>query len=131
LRRQSVRAGAARKIAAGLGLALGLLLGRPSLSQGNLLIQIEKPFAAKSVRGVVVDPSGAAIAGVKVRMAGPKWQGELARTVTDSNGRFDFHKDRPGKYFLEFSKPGFDLLRIEVIVKESKSDLRIEMWVGT
>jgi len=58
------------------------------------VVEIEQPQFAKSVAGVVVDPSGAALPGVTVEERSEDWKTVLRSTKTDENGRFHFAPSR-------------------------------------
>ena len=104
-----------------------------SISAQQEIVVIEQPQSAKSVAGVVVDPSGAALSGVTVEERSQDWKVVLRATETDENGRFHFASS-PNKtlYFLYFSRSGFNWLRIKLQVsKRAKSSLVVKMPIGT
>lgn len=63
--------------------------------------------AARSITGLVLDPSGAAIAHASVTLSGKDPAKPLAETSTDSAGAFHFDNILPGKYTLTFHAEGF------------------------
>jgi len=58
------------------------------------------------IRGTVMDPSGAAVAGATVTLSNID-TGEVKDFVTNANGIYDTVSTRPGNYTLTFSKEGF------------------------
>ncbi|HEV3511034.1 MAG TPA: carboxypeptidase-like regulatory domain-containing protein [Candidatus Sulfotelmatobacter sp.] len=63
--------------------------------------------AARSITGLVLDPSGAAIAHASVTLSGKDPAKPLAQTSTDSAGAFHFDNILPGEYTLTFRAEGF------------------------
>ncbi len=85
---------------------------------------------AQSIRGNVLDPSGAAIAAAQVTLLGSGAE-VVARTVTDSVGAFHFDTIAPGKYTLELHADGFRDVRIASTVSSRKlSPLRVVMQIA-
>ncbi len=80
------------------------------------IVEIEKPQLAKSIAGVVTDPTGAAIPGVTVEERSEDWKVVLRSTATDDHGRFHFsaRSRREAFYHLELSHSGFDRVRIKL-----------------
>jgi Carboxypeptidase regulatory-like domain len=110
-----------------------VLLLALSISAQQVIVEIEKPQPAKSVAGVVVDPSGAALSGVTVEERSQDWKVVLRSTETDENGRFHFaSRQNKTLYYLYFSHSGFNWLRIKLQVnKKAKSPLVVKMPIGT
>ena len=104
-----------------------------SISAQLQVVEIEQPQFAKSVAGVVVDPSGAALPGVTVEERSEDWKAVLRSTETDEKGRFHFGSSRNKTvYHLYFSRSGFDWLRITVeLEKKAKPPLIVKMPIGT
>src|ERR1700733_4056112 len=71
-----------------------------------------------TVSGVVTDPSGALIAGAKVRLTNPV-TGFEQMAVTDNNGAFRFNSVPVNKYRLEVSSQGFNTIQQNVEVHNS------------
>ena len=69
-------------------------------------VVIDEPQRAQRVEGVVLDPSGAPIAFMKVSDCSQKWEPVLRTTLTDRSGRFRLSR-HPGKtvYYLRFDHP--------------------------
>ena len=57
------------------------------------IFEIEKVQLAKSVAGIVSDPSGSALPGVTVEDRSEDWKTVLRSTETDEKGRFAFFTD--------------------------------------
>jgi len=91
-------------------------------------VQVEAPYRTKSLSGVVVDPSGAAVVGVLIELTDKEWNDRLAATMTGKAGRFKLSANGPGRYNLKISYPEFDTLLIVAIVShDAETDLEIEM----
>jgi hypothetical protein len=122
------------------------------------LIMIERPFHARALSGVVVDPSGAPIPGVVVEECDASFSprplsdpGEkpspmtmlwdcdrdskhiVATVTTDANGRFAFPQAKEAKvHYLHLSLNGFDPMEIVVIVSRfARTEPRIKMTIAT
>jgi hypothetical protein len=64
-------------------------------------------YAQAAIAGVVLDPSGAAIAGVLVEATSPALIEKARTTVTDSAGRYRIEDLRPGIYSLTLTLEGW------------------------
>jgi hypothetical protein len=62
-----------------------------------------------AVSGVALDPTGAVLTGVVVRLANQD-TGAIQSATSDKDGRFNFLLLPPGKYELQASKTGSDTL---------------------
>ena len=83
-----------------------------------------------SMSGVLLDPSGAAIAQAQVSLIGNKAE-IIARTATDAVGSFRLENVAPGKYTLEFHAEGFRDTRVAATVTGKRlSPLRIVMPIS-
>ena len=71
-----------------------------------------------TVSGQVTDPSGAFIAGAKVRLTNPVTGFEQC-AVTDTSGAFRFNSVPVNNYHLEVSAPGFNTAQQNVDVRNS------------
>jgi hypothetical protein len=86
--------------------------------------------AVLSITGVVLDPSGAAIANAQVNLLGDKAEA-LARTSTDAVGAFHLDGIALGKYTLEFHAEGFRDTRISTAATAKRfSPIRIVMPIS-
>jgi hypothetical protein len=109
------------KIAANIFTGLVALVVLPSLAS-----------AQSTISGVVRDPSGAVVAGVKVEAASEVLI-ERSRTVTTTgDGRYTIVDLRPGVYTMTFTSPGFSTVKQEVTVPANVSvPVDAEMKVGS
>src|SRR5580765_7946804 len=71
--------------------------------------------AARSVAGIVLDPSGAAIPGARVVLRTSE-RGAALETKRDATGTFHFDTVRTGKYDLEVEAEGFRSAQIQATV---------------
>jgi hypothetical protein len=106
------------------------------------IVEIEEPQFAKSVAGIVTDPSGAVMGDVTVEERSEDWKKVLRTTETDDKGRFRFHVRSKGRirfparsttvYYLEFSRSGFNWVRLKLqLDKKAKPVITVEMPLGT
>jgi len=97
------------------------------------IVEIEQPQLVKSLKGVVNDPSGAAIPGVIVEERSADWKEVLRSTETDERGRFHFRKTQnKAVYYIEFSRSGFDFLRVKIqLAKKGKPSLVVKLPIAT
>lgn len=65
-----------------------------------------------SLHGIVLDPSGAAIAGALVTVKGG---GHGVQADSDADGQFSFHSLKPGTYSIEARAKGFDVFKVDRI----------------
>jgi hypothetical protein len=70
---------------------------------------------ARSVSGVVLDPSGASIPGARVVLRTTESSTDL-ETRTDATGAFRFENVRTGKYDLEVEAEGFRNVRVQATI---------------
>lgn len=71
------------------------------------------------VRGVVVDPAGAPVAGAIVNLRGPELQG-TAEDVTGADGSYEIGNLPPGLYTLTVTQAGAKISRTNVLVQLGK-----------
>jgi hypothetical protein len=84
----------------------------------------------RSISGVLLDPSGAAIAQAQATLIGSKGE-VLAQTTTDAVGSFRLDGIAPGKYMLEFRAESFRDTRVAATVTGKRlSSLRIVMPIS-
>jgi Carboxypeptidase regulatory-like domain len=97
------------------------------------IVEIEKPELAKSIAGVVSDPSGVALPGVTVEERSDDWKTVLRSTETDDHGRFHFSaRSKKTIYHLQFSLSGFNWVRIKLqLDKKAASTVAVKMPLGT
>jgi len=136
-----------------VAIAIGFVGTIPARAQLEL-ITYERPFHVRHLAGIIVDPSGAPISGVRVEVcdslpirstdsAGNHMTLEAgcgqdpnrvrASTTTDVNGHFCFPKTATGRNnSLHLDLPGFDPMLIPVHIRLfARSELRIMMHVAT
>lgn len=116
----------------GILFALGTALTIPALAQAPLrgANPVADDDAGHSLSGIVLDPSGAAIAQAEVMLIGNKGE-TFARAATDTVGAFHFDNIPPGKYTIECRAEGFRTTRIPAMVATKRSvPLRIVMPIS-
>lgn len=115
-----------------LAIAWFSLISLSSVAQMEV-VEIDTPQFAKSVAGVVNDPSGAALPGVIVEERSADWKTVLRSTETDGNGKFRFSSSPNQRtYYLQLSRSGFNWLRIKLhLDKKAKSGVVLKMPIGT
>jgi hypothetical protein len=85
---------------------------------------------AGEVRGVVVDPSGAAVSGAKVTIMNTATGASLASS-TNETGNYDVPSVPPGPYTIAISKPGFqEFMRPGITVTPSMVAMNATLQVG-
>lgn len=110
-----------------LGMALSLFL-RAQVADGAA--SGDDRTAAHPISGVLLDPSGAAIAKAQVTLLGNKSE-LLAQTTSDDVGAFHFDNVAPGRYTMECSAEGFRDTRTAVTVTGKRiTPLRIVMPIS-
>ena len=113
-------------------LLVWLVLRRAALSV--LLVTLLVPFemasgqtsATGAVAGVVLDPSGAAIAAASVRLVSQS-STQTRTAVSDANGAFSFPLLPPGTYRLETSSAGFAPGNIASVAVHVTETIRVEL----
>jgi iron complex outermembrane receptor protein len=93
-------------------------------------IVVSAAQARGAIRGLITDPSGAAVQQAKITVTDPA--GLIFGTVADSFGRFTVETAAPGKYVVLVTAESFSPKRIETEVRESSStiELRITMEIA-
>jgi hypothetical protein len=79
-----------------------------------------------ALTGVTLDPSGAVLPGVVLRLVSQDTAGTQS-TISDKEGRFNFPLLPPGTYTLAASKAGFALLRTETVNIRVTETSRLEL----
>ena len=105
--------------------ALGLLFaGIPGFAQSG-------SGSSGTVRGSVLDPSGAAIVSANVQIRNPV-SGYNRSAVTDTQGRFQFDNLQFNPYHVSVTAPGFQPTEQDADVKSPiPVELKFEMKIGT
>jgi len=122
-----------RRVRFALGIAItSFVFTLPALAQYEL-ITIERPFRAQSLAGVVVDSTGAPVAGVAVEDRDASFKSVLHSTTTDANGRFAFSQVRNGTtHYLHLESRGFDPMQIAVKLRRlARAEVRIQLHVAS
>src|SRR5262245_11791592 len=101
---------------------LGLIFSTSVLAQSNL--------SANSIKGQVVDPNQAPVAGARVT-AQKKTGASAIQTVTNSNGEYEFKSLPNGEYKIIVDSSGFSSISREVTIGNDAQTLNIELSVGT
>jgi Carboxypeptidase regulatory-like domain len=96
------------------------------------IIEVETPKPSKAVAGVVTGPTGAELEGVVVEERSGDWKTVIRSTTTDRTGRFRFaSKSNQATYYLQFSFPGFNWLRIKVqLDKHGQRQIAVELPIA-
>ena len=113
-----------------LSIALLLVFGAPGLAQGP---------PAGTLRGQVLDPSGATVSGATVLLTTP--DGKSVDVVTNGSGAYELLGLAPGNYTVKVVAEGFGLftannvaikpgqiqtLRVELTLEEQKIEIHVE-----
>lgn len=100
-------------------------------AHGWILVRADKPLEARSLVGLVVDPSGAPLSDVVVERMTARWERRREATLTSSKGEFHLGDGGAGTYYLKFRDLGFNDLEVVVfLVPETSKSLRIEMQIA-
>lgn len=87
-------------------------------TDAQVLIRVEKPFIANKLAGIVKDPSGGVVPGVKVCKFNKEWKKLINCLETNENGKFSFPKSETLNY-LKFFASGFNELEVKIkLVKD-------------
>jgi hypothetical protein len=103
--------------------ALVIVIALSTLFAGDLRAQSPSTGA---LTGRTLDPSGAAIPGVKIQIIGRDTAVTLSAT-SDEQGRFGFQLLAPGNYGLQADKPSFNQLQLDDIDIFVTETLRVEL----
>ena len=107
-----------------------LSVDTPALAQGNETVMTAQ--RASSLSGIVVDPTGAAIAGVAVAECSAGFNDCVTVKHTDKDGRFNVRSARKSKvHYLQFLSPGMNQERVTVSITGLSKMLKIVLVVGT
>ncbi|MGB8259891.1 MAG: carboxypeptidase-like regulatory domain-containing protein [Terracidiphilus sp.] len=112
-------------------LLVALALAPPARAVYETVV-IERPFHARSLAGVVLDPSGAPIPAATVEDRDPKTKQVLATATTDANGRFRFPRAKLGSvHTLYVLARGFDPLQVTVKIRlVARGGLKLRLRIG-
>jgi hypothetical protein len=113
------------KLASGLSVCLALTLTYPLLSYG------QSTSNSGNIRGVVLDPSGAAIKGATVEIQNPV-SGYDRTAATDAQGKFEFANVPYNNYHMTTAAEGFQTAVQDVDVRSPVPlDLKLGLKIGT
>jgi hypothetical protein len=101
----------------------------------HIIIQIEQPFAVRSVNGTIVrnHDSQEPLAGVLFEIEGPGGDRKIRRATTDAHGRFKISHVPMGTYKFKATLNGFQSVMGTIVVSKAageKDDVKFEMPVG-
>ena len=78
-------------------------------------IEYSRVFSVRHLARVAVDPSGATVAEVKVKICKDNWTDCLASAITSKDGKFSFSSvPHESVHYVKVSARGFDVLRLRV-----------------
>src|SRR5690606_40061524 len=103
--------------------AVGLALVLLSILSVSVLGQ----SALSTIRGTVLDPTGAVVPGVDITLTETATGVQARTSISDANGNFELPDLQPGTYRLSASLPGFKTFVAEDIVLESGQIRRINI----
>ena len=110
------------------GLILGVALACAGMPASNAFAQ---GLSSGTIRGSVLDPSGAAIKGASVEIRNPV-TGYSATVQTDEQGNFELTNVPYNPYHVSVTAPGFAVSQQEVDVRTPvPMDLKISLIIGT
>jgi hypothetical protein len=117
------------------GLSLLALLAMAVGVSANTCVEIPSPKKPLShVCGVIVDRTGATVAGAKVQILTEKDDSVLAEVQSDSNGRFSFETLKEGRYQIRVVAQGFSGFQVPIRVhnpkEKCKGALKVTVVVG-
>jgi hypothetical protein len=95
---------------------------------GQLKLKRRAPAAGEqeSLSGVILDPLGAVIPGVRVTLKNEATKEEAAAD-TDDAGRFSFARPAPGAYTLTATFPGFSTQQVKKLPVRAGESLGVEL----
>ena len=95
------------------------------------LIVIEKPFHARSVSGIVLDPVGQRLAGAEVKDYDSGFTNIRQSTTTDEQGRFSLSRSGQSVHYLRIYARGMNPLQITVVLRPlAKPGIRVKVHIG-
>ena len=98
----------------------------------SLLVLPSRSLAQSQLTGIVKDATGAVLPGVDVKASSDVLIEKMRSVITDERGVYRIIDLRPGTYALEFSLPGFGMVKREVELQSNfTASINVEMTVGT
>jgi len=97
------------------------------------IVELADPQVARSIAGVVVDPTSATIPRVLVEEYSSDWKSVLRSTYADEKGKFRLSSKRKQKlYYLQFGCPGFNWVRLTIrLDSHGVGQLTVKLPIGT
>ncbi len=116
-----------------VGLAFALAFpDRVNFAQGRTNIEIQTPFRARALSGVVTIANVEPAAGALVEECTKAWKEVLDSTHADGEGRFHLRTARAQRtYYLRLPRPGFNPLLIKVRLNRHAGDLVLSLQPST
>jgi hypothetical protein len=89
----------------------------------HIVVELEKPFEVRQLKGAVFDPNGAAVGDALVELR--SGDGQIRGAETDSMGRFQFRRMPDGEYKFKVTLAGFQSVVgvVRVLRKTKRSDV--------
>jgi hypothetical protein len=115
-------------------LVLSVCLAFPVIARAQMqTIEYSRIFSVRRLAGVAVDPSGAAVADVKVEICKEGWTDCFASTITGVDGKFSLSgAPHEGVQYVKVSARGFDELRMKVHLRSiARKELVVKMHIAT
>src|SRR6476619_2890387 len=97
-----------------------------------LVVTVNAQSGSSSVRGIVTDPQGNAVAGATVTLANAERNFSRTQT-TNSDGAYSFKPIPPGAYRLEVEGAGFkrsQIAKVDALV-DTPTDVNVQLEVGS
>jgi hypothetical protein len=98
----------------------GLLKGFTKSPTEHIIDEPDKPFTLRAVKGIVLDPTGAAIEGVIVEIR--DGTGRIRGTKTDRKGMFKLSGVLEGTYKFKVTMNGFQSVVGNIVVSKKASN---------
>ena len=114
-----------------LGVVAIVALAAQSANAVYELVVIEKPFHARSVSGIVLDPVGEPLAGAEVKDYDPGFTSIRDSTTTDKSGFFSLPRGGQSVHYLRIYARGMNPLQITVALRPfASSGIRVKVHIG-
>jgi hypothetical protein len=95
------------------------------------LVVIAKPFNARSVSGVIMDPIGEPLAGAEVKDYDREFSNVLDSTATDDHGYFVLPTGGRSVHYLRIYARGMNPLQITIAVRQfARLGVRVKLHIG-
>ena len=112
---------------------VGLLFLPLKIDAQYQIVELADVQLAKSLSAVIQDHQSSPLTNVLVQEFSPDWKTVWRTSATDSHGRFSLATVHGRKiYYLQFSTPGFDPLRVRVQVDHKRGTiLKLSLMIAT